>query len=230
MSNFPPIAIAFASAARLSAEMDNAILLGQQSGSVSGLLDRTASAEKTDAKYTRKQQSKDKRMTDILDIIENMRQQLADLEAQMAQRFEALKAKYGDDVIGGMATTFLTEDELAELDTDEQKLQALADKLLDDKGNVKPQYRHLEEAEYLEAWQKAQKLKPVVAKYDGRNTLEANERQEVLEAAHDADLIDNKAKITLSENDEYQATVDSEIDAEGSKFTKTYESTGFDFS
>ena len=129
---------------------------------------------------TRKKEQRAQDAAIILTVLEQMRERLADLENQMAKRFEALKNKYLDDVIGGMASTFLDDKELSSLETDEQKLQALADKFLDETGNIREDYKGLEEAEYMHLWQQAEDQKQAIEQHlntDKSNTAEQEHTQ-----------------------------------------------------
>jgi len=145
-------------------------------------------------------------------ILNDMRERLAELEAQMAKHFENLKVKYGDDVIGGMAQTFLTEEERAGLKTDEEIMRALADKFLDENGNIKPEYKDTEEAKYVQSWNEAQKLKPVIAQYEGRNNLTQQERADIIEVAKEANLAEQESMYLQSANDELKDTVAQVVD------------------
>ncbi len=149
-------------------------------------------------------------------LLDDMRQRLADLDASLAHRYETLRGKYGDNVIDGMVDTFLSDDEKTGLQTDEDKMAALADKFLNPDGTIKDEYKDLEEAKYVRDWQEAQKLRPIVAKYDGRNDLSAAERHEVIAVAEQTSLAANKNMIALSENAEFKETVDEALDVERS--------------
>lgn len=162
-------------------------------------------------------QSKDKEDRDIYNMIlmstlDKIRSELAELEAQMKQRFEALRGTYGDDVIGGMTATFLSEEDLSGLDTEDQIMQALVDKFLDENGDVKRQYEHLEEALYVRDWNKAEELKLDIAQYERCDTLSTKEHTKEKDAAETASLSDNKSKIQHSSNEQLQETVESVVD------------------
>lgn len=163
-------------------------------------------------------QSKEKEGRDMYDMIlmttlDKIHGELAELEAQIEQRFEALRGTHGDDVIGGMAATFLSEDDLSGLDTEEQILRALADKFLDENGDVKKEYEHLEEALYVRDWNKAEELKLDIAEYEGRNTLSSTEHAIEKDAAETASLSDNKSKIQHSTNEQQlQETVEQVLE------------------
>ncbi|MES2662106.1 MAG: hypothetical protein V4629_02265 [Pseudomonadota bacterium] len=165
-----------------------------------------------------------------MSLLNDMRERLEALEANMAQSFEKLREKYGDDVIGGMSDTYLTEEERAGLKTDDEKLKALSDKFLNKNGEIKGEYAHLSEAQYVRDWTEAQKIKPIVEKYNGRDYLTIEEGVEVTDAATDAGLADNKNKITISINNEYQATIDKTLDENRHTQEKTYSTAQFNFS
>ena len=145
-------------------------------------------------------------------LLNDMRERLADLEASMAQRYGALQQRYGDDVVGGMVDTYLSDEEKAGLETDSDKMHALAKKFLNEDGVIKDKYKNIEEAKYLRDWQEAQQLSPIVQKYEGRNDLTAEEQREVYDTANITSLAGNKNMIALSENEEFKATVDQAID------------------
>jgi hypothetical protein len=85
--------------------------------------------------------------------------QLADAQHQMAEAAEVLRGKYGEDIVGGMAAAFLSDDQLATLQTDEDRLAALAKIFLDDDGNIKPEYAGSPEAKFVQGWNKERQLK-----------------------------------------------------------------------
>ena len=120
-------------------------------------------------------------------LLNDMREHLADLEANMAQRYETLQHRYGYDVVGGM-------------ETEEEKMQALADNFLNEEGTNKDEYKNTEKAKYLRDWQETQKLHPIVQKYEGRNDLTAEEQREAYDTASTTSLADNKNKLAISNN------------------------------
>ena len=148
----------------------------------------------------------------VMTLLDQMHDRLDTLEASMAKQLQKLRGKYGEDVIGGMAETFLNEKELSGLKTDDQKLRALTNKFLDKDGKIKDEYKHLEEAQYIRDWNEAEKLKPVVEKYNGRDTLTHEEELEVHQVAVEASLADNKNSIMQSDNDQFEQTVDTALD------------------
>ncbi|CAA0114037.1 Uncharacterised protein [Halioglobus japonicus] len=166
----------------------------------------------------------------LISILDRAQEQLAALDAQLAQRYELLSEKYGEDVIGGMAATYLNEAQLAGLQTEEQQLAALAALFLDENGAINPQYDHLEEAKYVRDWQKAEELRPVVAKYQGRDYLTQEEAREIEAASSRASLSENSSKIRASDNTGYETTVDAEIESNRSGTMDAKVNCGFSFS
>lgn len=137
------------------------------------------------------QQRKNKQGSDhliFMALLDDMRRHLAELEASMAERYEVLQQIYGDNVIDGMVDTFLTDAEKAGLETDEDKMRALADKFLNPDGTIKDEYKHLEEAKYVRDWQEAQKLRAVVAKYDDTSEPSTEDLREVHDVARSAGI------------------------------------------
>ncbi len=162
-------------------------------------------------------------------LLDDMRQRLADLDASLAQRYETLRGKYGDDVIGGMADTFLSAEQKAGLETDEDKMAALADKFLNPDGTIKDEYKDLEEAKYVRDWQEAQKLRPIVAKYDGRNDLSAAERREVYAVAQSVGIAAQNNMYLQSENHHVRDTVEQAMDEKRADNESVTNTTTFGF-
>lgn len=146
-------------------------------------------------------------------MMEDMQRRLAELDELLAQRHKELQGKYGQDVIGGMAETYLTEEELRGLKTDKERMRALADKFLDKDGQIKDKYKHLEEAKYVRDWVEAEELRPEVEEYNRRKHLTASEREKEYEASQLATTAENKNKIVTSTNNEYQEIADSALDS-----------------
>ncbi len=148
----------------------------------------------------------------FLALLDDMRDRLDALEASMERRFQTLQEKYGEDVIGGIADTYLTDEEKAGLETDQEKLEALANKFLNPDGSIKDEYRHLEEAKYIRDWQEAQNLQEIIAKYEGRNTLEPDEKLDIYNAAKTSSLADNKNMVSISDNSAFKLIVDRALE------------------
>lgn len=122
--------------------------------SLSGI---AAGSNSTLADKEKREKDEKRRLEDTL--YRMLLDQLADAQRQMAEAAEVLHGKYGDDIVGGMAAAFLSDDQLATLQTDEERLAALADIFLDDDGNIKPEYADSPEAKYVQGWSKERQLK-----------------------------------------------------------------------
>lgn len=127
-------------------------------------------------KEKQKSQSEASDLTVFVQVLDQIEQRIAYLEERMAERYELLKRKYGEDVIGGMAATYLTEDELAGLETDEDRHYALAAKFLDQSGEIKPEYKHLDDAKYIRDWNESEQLKCVAHKLETGQTLNTEDK------------------------------------------------------
>lgn len=121
--------------------------------SLSGI---AAGSNSTLADKEKREKDEKRRLEDTL--YRMLLDQLADAQRQMAEAAEVLRGKYGDDIVGGMAAAFLSDDQLATLQTDEDRLAALAKIFLDDNGNIKPEYADSPEAQYVQGWNNTQKI------------------------------------------------------------------------
>ncbi len=99
-----------------------------------------------------------------------------------------------------MVDTFLSDEEKATLGNNQDRLEALAGKFLNADGSIKDKYKDLDEAKYIRDWNKAQTLRSVVAKYEGRTDLTHNEQQEIYQTAQSVGLAENKNTLALSKN------------------------------
>jgi hypothetical protein len=88
-----------------------------------------------------------------------VQRQIAELEERMFRNYETLRATYGDDVVGGMAATWLSREEAANLTTDDERMLALSDKFLNDDDSIKPPYVGVVDAQYVQDWTVLGKLK-----------------------------------------------------------------------
>lgn len=208
---------------------ENEILLGQQSESIDGVIKRGAAASSDKENAFGSKSKHKKRDDDIWRAIDAMQAELDAIDQRMAENYERLKYKYGDDVIGGMASTYLDEDINKKLTSDEERLQALSDLFLDEYGNVKDKYKDLPEAQFVSDWKRSQILRPVVEKYCGRDTLTPDEQQEVLETAQKAGLAENTYSTLLSDNKAYQAAVDNQLESDVAQSESKTNSTDFNF-
>ncbi len=162
-------------------------------------------------------------------LLNDMRSRLHELEQNMDRLRADLNAKYGEDYVGGMVDTFLSNEEKAGLESEEDKMKALSQKFLNPDGTIKDKYKDTPEAQYVRDWQEAQKLRPIVQKYEGRNQLTAEEGREVYKAAENTSLAGNKNMLRLSSNDELKETVDKSLDKSRFEESSFKTSQGFDF-
>ncbi|MEM0909409.1 MAG: hypothetical protein AAGJ37_00450 [Pseudomonadota bacterium] len=164
------------------------------------------------------QEAKARKARDIqafISLLDEMRIQLNDLLAQMETLNQSLQEKYGqDNVIDGMAQAFLPAEVLAGLETDEDKLNALANEFLNPDGTIKEKYKHLDEAKYVQAWQQAQQLKATLDKYEHKDNLTLEDKQEICNAAEAANVSGVNATLAKTANDEVQHELASVNDAE----------------
>jgi len=150
----------------------------------------------------------------FISLLDSMRKQLADLREQMENLYEDLEAKYGqDNVIDGMAETYLSEDVLSGLKTDEDKLKALAGEFLNPDGSIKDQYKHLAEAQYIQAWHEAQLLEATLDKYENKTDLSLVDKQAIHDVAQNASLSANKGFLISDAKDIIKTEVDAQLDS-----------------
>ncbi len=214
---------------KFDAAKENEILLGQQSGSVDGLITRGAAANPDKDSAANIKSKREKQTSEIWDIIEAMCHELAALQDRMAHNYKRLEEKYGEDVVGDMAAAYLDEDTNNKLQSDEERLSALAQLFLDENGNIKDKYKHLDEAQYVRDWQRTQVLKPIVEKHQGRDTLTPKEQTEVLEVAQRTDLADKKGLVVSSDNDQFKTVIDTVSDTQAEALAQTKHTSNLTF-
>lgn len=170
-------------------------------------------------------QEKDKKDIDsllFLALLDDIEKRLRDIEKRMAELAKELKTKYGENFITGMASTFLTEEELNGIKTDQERMRALADKMLDNNGNIKDKYKDTPESQYVRDWREQQRLTTVVAKYDGRNTLEPDEKREIYNTAKTLPNVDAENLRQASDNEAVKETAATVVDENITKEEKSY--------
>ncbi len=92
-------------------------------------------------------------------MLKQLDKQLSAVQQKMNELYDKLHTKYGDDVIGGVAATHLSPDVIDRLKTDEDKMKALVELMLNPDGTIKVKYKDLVDAQYVQAWQELQELK-----------------------------------------------------------------------
>jgi len=170
-----------------------------QLGSVADTVRATAEKEKEE----RRKQDENLR---FMRMMKALNDRLAELEKEMADLAVKLRAKYGEDFIGGMAAAHLSEEELGRARSKEDHLKMLAEKFLesDDKGGykIKEEYKDSDEAQYVHRWQEEQKLIPLVDKYNNRNYLTQEERESLSAEVEKAGYLGNNEVLLYSNNAE----------------------------
>lgn len=97
-------------------------------------------------KVKNEQTAATQRLLDLLDQIRTTAAAIAAANENIAEGVAALKEEYGEDYIVVTAGSILTEDELAACETEDDMLIAMAAKIFDENGNLKPEYSHLDPA------------------------------------------------------------------------------------
>ncbi|MCC6598857.1 MAG: hypothetical protein IT559_08710 [Alphaproteobacteria bacterium] len=163
-------------------------------------------------------------------LIHALNERMRVLEKEMADLAVKLRAKYGDDFIGGMAAAHLSEAELAEARTEEDQLKRLTDKLLetgiDGKLKIKAGFENSEDAQWLIRQMEKETIKPIIEEYNGKNYLTADEQKdfeskistlESFDILHSINKVDNiEAKELLSNRHEQNDHVHNNIAGLGS--------------
>lgn len=133
-----------------------------QIGSAADTVRATAEKEKEE----RRKQDENLR---FMRMMKALNDRLAELEKEMADLAVKLRAKYGEDFIGGMAAAHLSEEELGRAQSDEERLKFLAGKFLESDGKdgyrIKEEFKDSDEAKYIKHWAEAQEIAPIVEKY-----------------------------------------------------------------
>lgn len=170
-----------------------------QLGSVADTVRATADKEKEE----RRKQDETLR---FMRVMKALNDRLAELEKEMADLAVKLRAKYGEDFIGGMAAAHLSEEELGRARSKEDHLKMLAEKFLESDGKggykVKEEYKDSDEAQFVSKWKNSEKLKGIVAEVENSgvtdNKIEKLE-QAFMSAGFDAVVaVDTSLEITSS--------------------------------
>ena len=172
-----------------------------------------------------KKQQKENSLRDYMRLMD----QLEDLNNRINANLESLADTYGEDVIGGIASTFLTEAELEGLETDVEKMQALMEKMLDDDGNIKPEYAYIDARviQVLEDWHDAQETaNEINSEYENNNGNRTPEAQEMLDTyTSENSTIGEFVLVNSLENDQARSdAVETDMEENATERTQT----GFD--
>lgn len=146
-------------------------------------------------------------------LLDQIRERVDELQDRMADRYDMLRGKYGEHVIDGMVAAYLPTADITGMG-EEEKLRALADKFLDEEGNVKAEYAHLDEAQYVRDWNEMRKHQTLLEKYDNIQTLTPEQRQELVNVAQSLPNVDKENLALAAKSAAAKETVDQTIDAE----------------
>lgn len=167
--------------ARGFSETENIILLGQSSGSISGMQERCGAASKGNSGDNQKQETKDKKFSDLLDTIQSIQNYMDRLAKSIEQLEDTFRQRDGDAWREKLALKILGEDDIPQRRSGES-IEAyrerlgilLVDELLNADGSIKAKYKnHPELSDYAEWAQKQYHLnnaKVIAAELDNGNT------------------------------------------------------------
>ena len=149
-------------------------------------------------------------------LLDDMRKRLEELDAAMEKSRLKLIAKYGENYVTGMIDTLLTDAEKAGLETEDEKMRALANKMLNPDGSIKDKYKDSEEAKYVRDWHEAQKLRPIVDQYKDLKNFTAEDTHKIAAVAQSVGLSGQENMHLQSENQSFKDAVESVMDQERS--------------
>lgn len=140
-------------AAVLERLKETELLHGTMSGSVSDSVRAfSATASKKHQELTAQQKKVAQQRMDDAILLDALDRRIADLQIQLDEEETKLRAIYGDDYVDDLAEMYLTDKELEGLNTDDEKLDGIAEKILDDKNQVKPEYAGQPGTRYISIW------------------------------------------------------------------------------
>lgn len=189
--------------------LDEGILSREQ---ISRQIDLTRAPQALKAEHEKESKQRSAQVMFML-LLDQIRERVAELQESMAQRYETLKAKYGERVVDAMIEAFLPDVDARAM-SEQQKRQALAAKFLDETGKVKAEYAHLEEARYVRDWQEMQKLKPILAHYEGRSDITAAEQRALIDVGQALSNADNESLLIALNNAQALSTLEAAMNGE----------------
>ena len=98
--------------ARRFFETENTILLGQQGDSISGVQERSGAASKSNSSDNQKQETKDKKFSDLLDTIQSIQNYMDRLAKSIRQLEDTFRQRDGDAWREKLALKILGEDDI----------------------------------------------------------------------------------------------------------------------
>jgi len=136
--------------ARLFAEIENTILLGQQeNGSIAGLQERSATANKSNSTDNQKQEAKDKKLSEFLHAYQIMQDYIDRLAKAVEQMEEGFRQRDGEEWREKLALRILGEDDIPQQEPGEnikayrERLEKhLINEMLNPDGTIKGKYKN----------------------------------------------------------------------------------------
>ncbi|CAA0121080.1 Uncharacterised protein [Halioglobus japonicus] len=149
--------------ARLHLDQENTILLGQQSGSISGLIERSATAANPHSKIVKKQQDKDNATSRMLEILDSIQAGIERLTKDIERLEAGFRERHGEEWREKLALKILGEDDIPQrlegesMDDYRERLEALLIvEMLNDDGSIKEEYRDDPELRDYAQWAQKQ--------------------------------------------------------------------------
>jgi len=201
--------------AKLKEFRETGIQLGQVSGSAAGEQERSAAAvfnqhARTETADSDRQR---RRETETLLWLSLLRSEILAINAAQEQLAQQLQDKYGDGFVRGVAEAFLAPEALANLSTEEDMLRALAGRMLDATGQIKPEYAGSPEAQYIFNWNRKRLLEAGLDGIEAGRTLTTEQAEAVRAAGEAAGLGANLPPDLLIGDDKLGAAADAGLDA-----------------
>ncbi len=177
--------------ARRSFETENTILLGQHSGSISGVQERSGAISKLHSDENQKQTTKDKKLSDFLHAIQIMQDYMDRLAKSIEQLEDTFRQRDGDAWREKLALNILDADDIPQQEPGEdinayrERLEKhLINEMLNPDGTIKDKYKNDPKySDYAEWAQKQYHLnnaRAIAAELDDSNTS-PQRREQILD-------------------------------------------------
>jgi len=183
-----------------SSEKETYILQGQLSDSVSGVMERGAVATNKTSKQAENRQAKERRTAQIIELVEQIRADIEQMEARVKALEDSFQKRDGDAWREKLALNILGEDDIPQQEPGEnikayrKRLeQHLINEMLNPDGTIKDKYKN--DAKYGDYAEWAQKqfhlnnAKAAVAELDDNNTS-PQRREQILDEMKDRGYIE----------------------------------------
>lgn len=214
---------------KIAHAQENMVLLGQGAGNIAGVIERGAASVRSTQDISNRLKQQSKRTFDTQMMLSLLDQQIAFLGDRIAEAEKGFVEKYGDAWAEELALEILDPDEIPEKEATEtieeyrERLKPLLiERMLDENGEIKPEYKdHPKYGEFAD-WAKDQHdMRPLLegrAKIDeiqndpSRSEAEKDaDTREVLDGMNLQELEESYENETL--NNSAQAIAQAEIDA-----------------